>query len=227
MDAEPLLTQKEGESPTLQSFIDAGQLHHWLYHLIRPYIAGRILEVWSGEGTMASIFLQNGTQLHISDPHRSNYAALTAKLEKGTILKGIHRINLFDPDFSITHQPFVEKFNTIISLNATEKNAIEPLVLKNAKNLLKERGRVIILLPAQTVLYEESNEGLKELRRWNWQYIKTLLGNTGKIHHFFSISETPLSIQPSLYNQQVPSFHVSEGISFPRPGLYIIAMVRK
>ncbi|HEY4061121.1 MAG TPA: hypothetical protein VGM30_04435 [Puia sp.] len=226
MDAEPLLTQKEGESPTLQSFIDAGQLHQWLYNLIRPFVKGRVLEIWSGEGIMASFFLQDNLPLRISDPHRSNYATLKEKFEKGPIIQGIYRINLYDPEFETTYKQFLGEFHTVLSINAIEKDVANPSVLKNANKLLKERGRLIILLPAQTILYEESDEGLEELRRWNQLYAKDLLGSTVKIHHFFSVSDAPQSIQLSLYSQQVPSFQIARGASSCQPGLYIIAMTR-
>lgn len=227
MDPQPLLTQEEEHLSNLQSLIDAGQLNHWIYHLIRPYIKGKVLEIWSGEGNMSALLIQNGLPLRISDPHRRNCEVLQKKFEGEPIIKRVHRIDLYDPEFDANYDNFLGKFDTLLSLNVIEKNTTAPATLKNAKKLLQERGRLIILLPAQTVLYEESEEGLEDLHLWNRQYIKDLLGKEAKNLHFFTVSENQRSTPVPLYNQKVPFFQVTEETTSCRAGLYIIASARK
>jgi hypothetical protein len=227
MEPQPLLTQKEERISTLQSLIDAGQLNQWMYELVRPYIKGNVLEIWSGEGNMSALLVQNGLPLRISDPHRRNHESLKKRFDDQPIIKGIHRIDLYNPDFETIYDGLLGKFDTVLLLNAIENGANDPMLWKNAKKLLWERGRLIVLLAAQTILFEESGEGFKELYRWNRSHIKTLLGKESKLLHFFSVYEMPRSKSINLYHQQVPFFQATEDMSCYRTGLNIIAVARK
>jgi hypothetical protein len=220
MEPEILQTQKERDLPNLQSLIDAGQLNQWIVQLISPYIKGKVLEIWGGEGNMSALLVQNRLPLRISDPHRHNCELLQKRFESEAIIKRIHRINLYDPEFDVNYDNFLGKFDTVLSLNTTEPGAINPAILKNAKKLLQQRGRLIVLLPARTVLYEESDEGYRELRRYNRKNIKDVLGVESKILEFFSVSEIP-------HCRQVPFFRVSEQPPSYRTGLHIIVSARK
>jgi hypothetical protein len=227
MDPQALITQKGEDVSNLQSLIDSGQLNQWMYQLIRPYVKGKVLEIWSGEGNMSALLVQNGLPFRISDPHRHNCELLQKRFESEPIVKRVHRIDLYDPEFDTNYDNFLGKLDIVLSLNAIEKDTANPVILKNVKKLLWESGRLIMLLPAQTVLYEESAEGLEDLRRWNRQYIKDLLGKEAKILQFFTVSEKKRSTPIPLYNQQVPFFQATEETFSCRPGLYIIASARK
>ena len=220
MDPQLLLTQKQESHPNLQSLIDAGQLNQWMVQLIRPYLKGNVLEIWSGEGDISTLFVQNGQSLRISDPHRANCATLKQKFEGESLIKGVHRVNLYDPEFDTTHAKWLGTIDTVLSMNAVEQDSTAPAIIKNAKKLLRERGRLILLVAARTVLYEESDEGYLELRRYNRKNIKDILGAEGKIIEFFSVSEIA-------HYQQIPFFLVTGQPTSYHSGLYIIATARK
>ena len=56
----------EGEE-TLKSMSLANRLNHWMYSQIKPFVKGKILEIGSGIGNISQYFIEDNTNIELSD----------------------------------------------------------------------------------------------------------------------------------------------------------------
>ena len=157
------------------------------------------------------------------------------------MIKGIHQLNFSDPIFETAYSKFLGRFDTLVSVAEFGPDIIDPIKLTNAKKLLRDRGHLVVLLPAYIALYGESEAGFDEWRRWNRQDISSRLGKECEVlkTQFFTISENtrsfrvrktgaPRVLAPiNLYHTRVPLFRISDNAAPNRRGLYVIAIARK
>jgi SAM-dependent methyltransferase len=241
MNEQSSLHRPIGDLPISQLLSESQRLNQWLYQLIRKCLKGKVLEIGSGQGTLSSLFVQDGFALRISDPDRSNCAFLQEKFNGEPMIKGVHQLDLAIPTFGTTYSGFIERFDTLVAINAMEQNEDETLILNNAKSLLRHRGRLVILLPAHIALYEESEIGFGQWRRLNRSDIRQRLGKDWEVLHtqFFAVSAINPSSDTSdnrdlqgensetRYHQNVPSFCITDEKFFNQAGLYIFTVARK
>jgi len=227
--------------PFPKQLTESERFHQWLYQLIRPALKGKVLEVGSGIGNLSSMLVQDGFALRISDPDKLNCELLQKKFSGVPAIKGVHQLDISIPAFEAPHQGFIGRFDTLISVNYKDQDVNNPLNLRNAKKLLGNRGRLIVLLPVHIALYEQSELGFGYWRRSNRQDIRARLGKDCEVLHtqFFSISAIPQMLktierenlpeadQDSRYHQNVPSFGIIEEPAFNTTGLYALVIARK
>lgn len=211
---------------------ETGSLTQWLYQLIRPALKGKVLEIGSGRGTLSSLFVQDGFALRISDPDKFNCELLKNRFSGEPLIKGVHQLDLTTSTFDIVYKNYIEKFDTVVSILGADEILDHPLRVGNAKRLLKDRGRLIILLPGHIALYGNSDIGFGQWRRSNRRDLSHRLGKDCEIVkiQFLSILETASSAETdpeNLYIQQVPSFNPIDDAPFNEAGLYAIAIARK
>jgi len=233
--------QQVGDLPIPQAVSESERLNQWLYQLIRPALKGKVLEIGSGKGSLSSLFVQEGFALRISDPDRSNCAFLQKRFSGEPTIKGIHQLDIATPTFETTYSGFIERFDTLVAINAMEQNEKEQLILNNAKSLLRHRGRLVILFPAHIALYEESEIGFGQWRRSNRSDIRRRLGKDWEVLHtqFLAVSainpsvdtpnnsDLPGENSETRYHQYVSSFCTTDEKPFNQAGLYILTVARK
>jgi SAM-dependent methyltransferase len=218
------------EAPAFSTNVSRGssQLDQWLFQSITRYIKGKVLEVGSDCGNISALFSLNGIALRISDPAGHQCETLQKRFAGDLMIKGIHRINLAHEGFATEYAPFLERFDTLVSLSSTKFNFSDPAIWHNAKQLLRERGRLIILLPAPAVPYQSSADGLEEWYRWTRHHISKWLGKDGEMITIqsFGIADIPRSAETGS-TIAVPFFQAREETSFYQTGLYVIVAARK
>jgi hypothetical protein len=200
-----------------------------MVELIRPYLRGKVLEIYSGDGLMAELIADNGIALRISDAHRLTYQALKQKFEGTQQIKGIHRIDLADETFGKRYEKYIGKLDTVFSLSFTERLYDRGIVGNNARMLLKEKGNLIVLLPVRTAFYTNTTADLEEWRNSNWKDMKTLFGKQSKLikTEFFILSKIQKSEYPeNAFPNGARFFQIENDSVFNQAGLFMIVVLR-
>ncbi|HET6253299.1 MAG TPA: hypothetical protein VFE32_04470 [Puia sp.] len=212
--------------------IETGSVSKWIYETIQPFVKGKLLELVSRSGNITHHFVSGNFQLRISDPESHYCLQLKQKYDEIPGIVSIHRLDPENKAFEHSYSRYLERFDTVILLNMVKSIPANSVALPNIKKLLRKEGHLIMLLPANTALYDESDQELEEWRRSNRKYIQTLLGRD--IRHlktqFLRIiedSSPPKQHTVSLYDQQVPSFSIKEDGAYPEAGLFMIAIIKK
>ena len=164
----------EPASRNLNIMSQARNYNAWIYSNIRPYLGERILEVGCGTGNMTESFLnqEKVVGIDISDDHLN--------LIK---LRFSGRSNFEAFNYDICDDKVVElrgyRFDTIICINVLEHIEDDIKAIKNMYQLLRENGRLILLVPAFKSLYGTIDEANHHFRRYSKSQLKDKLKECG------------------------------------------------
>jgi SAM-dependent methyltransferase len=229
---------------TLNVIGKANKFNHWMYSAIEPFCNGEILEVGSGIGNISTLFIENGSNIHLSDIRQEYCEYLTQQFSNYPNFKGVARLDLLLSNFEEEYQRFIERFDTVFFLNVLEHIDDHRLAVSNANKLLKPGGKLIILVPAYPALFCQIDKGLGHFRRYTSNAIKEVIlsGNyqieksfhfnacgivawfiAGKLLRKKSIEEGKMS----LFNSFVPVFKFFDRIIFRKIGLSLIIVASK
>jgi hypothetical protein len=214
------------KASTPQPLRGHSDLSKWIAELIHPYLKGKILELESSTGEMSDIFALAGLSFRISDKNLESCLSLKSKFEGQPLIKGIHRIDLEHSRFEEKYAQYLGRLDTIVFLNTTAYNWNNQLLWNNAKQLLRADGHMIILIPAQTAIYNEIEDVVEEWKQTNRRYIKSLLGKEIKFlkTHFFILRA--INTKTFELGSQAPQFQTKDDVPYCRLGLSVLAVIK-
>jgi SAM-dependent methyltransferase len=225
---------------TLETFSGAPAINRWLYEKINDGVNGRILEIGSGIGNISDFLLNDFSNVTLSDLRPEYCRILEKKFSGHPHLDGIYSLDLSLPDFKVKYAHLIEKFDTVIALNVIEHIADDLEAINNAKALLREGGRLVILVPALPVLYNSLDRELGHYRRYKKTELVKLFETAGlknSRYRYFNaaaimgwwVSGNLLQekiISPSklkTYNLLVPLFRILDTVVSPFFGISLIS----
>lgn len=234
---------KEHDPEGLHSLEAISQAHHfnkWMYEQVKPFMQGKILEVGSGIGNISKYFLDDKSDIVLSDIREEYCNALRQKFPKNEVLN----LDLVNPDFDKVYSHLQGSFDACFAMNVIEHIEDHHLAMKNLVSLLKVGGKVLILVPAGPWLYNDIDKGLFHYRRYTAQ----------SMHSLFEAAHLPIQKewrfnalgipawflggkvmkkkeveggQMNFYNKLVPLARLLDVVSFRKVGLSIIAVGSK
>lgn len=181
MDSNSLPIKSSQQPINSHSLDDQLQYNNWLFDNIRPYIRGRVLEIDSGSGLMSALFMENAIPIHLSDPDKTNQENLKIKFHGNPYLKMVHLLDLNSPDFEMLHSNKFSLIDTVIATNILDHGPYDQEAMRNAKKLLPARGRIAMMLPIHTAVYDQESLDPGMLLKYNQKYIKSLLSTDSEI----------------------------------------------
>jgi 2-polyprenyl-3-methyl-5-hydroxy-6-metoxy-1,4-benzoquinol methylase len=220
---------------------EADKFNKWMYDTIKPYCSGKVLEIGSGIGNISQFFLDDKTDIQLTDI-RDNYCRrLQKKFINHPHLLGVENIDLIHPDFEKQYQSHLGKYNTVFALNVVEHIKDDQLAITNAKKFLVKGGHLIILVPAYQSLYNQFDKALEHYRRYTKKSLNPLFNASGLeiIHsqYFNAVgiagwyvsgklqkNESIPKGQMGLYNKLVPIIKVADKVIFNAFGLSVITV---
>lgn len=161
-------------SKNLAIMSQARNYHAWIYNNIKPYIGERILEVGCGTGNMTEFFLPKEKVVGIDiSPDHLNLIKLR--------FSGRPNFEVFNYD--ICDDQVLElrryRFDIIICINVLEHIENDLKAIKNMYQLLREKGRLILLVPAFSSLYGTIDKANHHFRRYSKLQLKNKLQECG------------------------------------------------
>ena len=223
---------------TLDVIAEADKFNEWMYQTIRPFCSDKILEIGSGIGNISQYFVNAHADITLSDIRTAYCNELKKKFPTA---RDVLQLDLTHPSFDSEYAVHLQQYDTVFALNVVEHIEDDALALRNCRKLLKDGGRLIILVPAYQALYNRFDRELEHFRRYNKKVINQKLMNAGlRIMHsqyfnFMGIpgwyisgklqkNKTIPKSQMSLYNKLVPVFKVVDKCLFNSAGLSVISV---
>jgi SAM-dependent methyltransferase len=164
---------------TLENFSRASAFNHWLYKKITRFARGQILEVGSGIGNISGFLLRDQPAVSLSDLHPEYCQFLERQFGGHPHFQGVYELDLSLPDFKDRYPDLMEKFDTVIALNVIEHISNDTLAVRNAKSLLRDKGVLVILVPAGQWLYNSLDRELGHYKRYSKAGSRALLESAG------------------------------------------------
>ncbi len=163
MNSSALLLLEEAES-----------YNSWIYHQMKPFLKGRILEIGCGIGNLTGFLLNEG-EVVASDVVENYLVRLKEKFEG-------HRHLVDTVLWDLREEPprqLSSGFDTIVCSNVLEHVEEDDRVLRQCHNLLSARGHLILVVPAMKVLYNELDRSLGHFRRYGREELAQKLNRSG------------------------------------------------
>jgi len=179
---DDLYEERYGEE-ILHSMESATKFSKWLMHKIKPYLRGTILEVGAGIGNNIRILL--GMHKIIATDIDQEYIRILRNT-----YSGYRSINVIPWDISCPPSEEIPKVETVLCSNVLEHIKDEKTTLFNMRLILKEGGRIVLIVPAGEKLFCSVDKSLGHFRRYTKNSICTKLEKAGfKIDKCFSMNK--------------------------------------
>ncbi len=225
---------------TLEAISTAGRFNRWMFEQVQPYMRGRILEVGSGIGNISQFFIEQAADITLSDLRENYCEALRHHFPGREVLN----LDLVHPAFHQQYAALLGHFDSAFALNVVEHIDDDGLALKNMSALLKPGGRMLILVPAVPLLYNQIDRGLYHYRRYRMKQLLQLFAGCRlevEQHWHFNALGIPAWItggwlmrkkeiekgQMNAYDKLVPFARILDKLTFNRIGLSVIAVGTK
>jgi len=125
------------------------------------------IEIGAGTGCMAQLLIKKGYNLSVGELH-----PVGIKLAKE---KSINRLY----QFNINENPFRLEFDVVGMFDVLEHIEDDISALRNVHQMLKEKGRLILSVPAHQWLWCKDDEVSRHFRRYELKTLKDLLKSQG------------------------------------------------
>jgi hypothetical protein len=185
----------------------SNSLNNWIYERVKPYISGRALEIANYEGSIASICKHEGIDIEVMS------------------------MNLADDLFDTSNSLLFRVFDSIAVFQESKQIVYNENIVANINKLLKQRGYLLIQIPARTALYNGLEQGLEDWKLYNWQYINRVIGNGYDLLEVrcFIVSENmnPIIQKASKYLKRVTVFSSNNASAYIQAGLSMLIVCRK
>jgi SAM-dependent methyltransferase len=160
----------------------ARNYYRWLLQEIDRNCGDVVLEIGAGTGEIAEGLLKEGRKLILNEMDELLYIQLKSRFNNNSNVKIIKGdINVMKRDiFKITGSSGKdEKVDTILMINVLEHIKDDVLILRKAKEILGNSGRLILYVPAHRWLYGEYDRVLGHYRRYSKKLLKNILEGGG------------------------------------------------
>lgn len=151
-----------------------GAYNRWMFEQLAPAIAGRVLEVGSGTGTMTA-FMLDAPRLALTDV---NPESLTDLRRKYGERPGV-TVSSWDLNEPLPADLASEQFDTVVCLNVLEHIEDDQAALQRMYECLAPGGRLVLLVPAHQLLYNGFDRGVRHFRRYGKRGLSTQLEARG------------------------------------------------
>ncbi len=224
---------------SLEAISSAPQFNEWMYQTISKNFKGQTLEIGSGIGNISEHFIKRDKKIMLTDIRKNYCNYLRREWSKNDSVLGVEEVDIVDPDFDTKYQHHLEKYDAVFALNVVEHIKDDALAIKNCKKLLKQGGRLVILVPAYQFLYNEFDKALEHYKRYNrkelldlfhqadFQIERSLYFNfIGIFGWYVSGNILKKKVIPTgqmkLYNSLVPIFKIIDKVLLNKIGLSVI-----
>src|SRR5580704_13486547 len=145
-------SSKEVGFSTLKNLSAAHGLNRWMFESIRPFVKGNILETGSGIGNISSLLLELFDEVSLSDLRKDYCDILQEKFGRNEHLKYICQLDLAEREIEKKFPEWQNEFDTILTSNVIEHIKDDHQAIRNCYKMLKQGGRIVILVPAYNQL---------------------------------------------------------------------------
>lgn len=226
------------EEQNLELMSHANNYNSWIFREVKPFIGQRVLEIGGGVGSMTKFMLDRKlvVSTDISDYNMNTLCSLFKKRKnvlaiKTDISQNVELLKGFD-------------FDTVVCLNVLEHIKDDLKAIKNMNSLLCKNGRIVLLLPAFSMLFGSIDKADHHFRRYNKKATLRKVRNAGfdviKAYYmnfpgffgwYYHSRILKARVHPkssiSFFDKLVPIFSFFEGIIRPPLGLSMIVIAKK
>jgi cyclopropane fatty-acyl-phospholipid synthase-like methyltransferase len=152
------------DSSRLEVLDNAENFIDWLYSKYKFHVHGEILEISSGIGTYSKKIISDNPNANITltEYSENDVKKLTKEFETDKIKCKKIDMNIKEDYETLGYN----KFDTIICSNVLEHVEKDQFALEQCFSLLKNKGKLILIVPQNPNLFSEQDKELGHFRRY-------------------------------------------------------------
>lgn len=157
----------------LDAISGANNFNRWMFDKVVSECSGKILEIGSGLGNISRFFVENNSDIHLTDV-RNNYVEFLR--EKFPISsQNIFNLDIVHPEFDSKYADLIGQFDSCFCLNVVEHIKDDSMAVSNILKVLKPNGKAVILVPAFNFVYNSIDKSLEHYRRYTVKTLSSLV----------------------------------------------------
>jgi SAM-dependent methyltransferase len=157
---------------TLEVLEGAENYNKWIASRIKPYVKSPALEIGAGTGNISE-HMTNLKDLVLTDIDKNLVDSLEQKFAKYKNVK----VEVFNASTNISKVK--HKFKSIYGVNVLEHIENDEKTLRNLYELLDKTGKLVLLVPAKKLAYNELDRSLGHFRRYEKDELTEKIKNAG------------------------------------------------
>lgn len=207
------------EGKDLESMSFAQNYHNWIYENIETELGNKIAEIGSGVGNFTEFLLRN-------DHARIDAYEPCAKMHLKNKFSKNPRVNCINSNFELVSKSCDYKYDSVIFINVLEHIQQDLDAIKNAYNITRPGGKLIIFVPALQFLYSKFDRSIGHYRRYQKSELTKLVQNASfkimSCEYFDSIGIVPWFVFMKVMRQGLSSRNTFTYDTFVVPWLKIL-----
>lgn len=155
----------------LDNLDGADQYAGWIFELVEPHLGGEVLEVGAGHGTFTGLISDRSTRVAATDVSERCVGILRSRFNddpRVTVLQG-----------GAPEAVGLPLFDSAVMINVLEHIEDDDRALKDLSATLKPGGRVVLWVPAFSLLYSDFDRKIGHYRRYRKAQLAKQLGDAG------------------------------------------------
>jgi SAM-dependent methyltransferase len=154
-----------------------GRYNAWMFELLAPYVTGRVLEVGAGIGNISEFLVSREArgEVCLTDVSDAYLATLRRRFEGCAGVRVLEWNVENDPPAALAPGTF----DTIVCLNVLEHVEEDDAALARLARLLAPDGRLVLLVPAGPILFNEFDRALGHFRRYTRRSLRGAILRAG------------------------------------------------
>ncbi len=157
---------------TLEVLEGAENYNKWIASRLKPFLKSPSLEIGAGTGNISE-YMTGFKELVLTDIDSILVDSLAKKFKKNKKIK----VELFNAASNLGK--ISNKFKSIYGVNVLEHIENDQKALKNLHRLLESSGKLVLLVPAKRIAYNELDRSLGHYRRYEKDELREKLMSAG------------------------------------------------
>lgn len=158
----------------LEAMSFAKNYHKWILNEFNPYLGNLVGEIGAGTGNFSNFIVTAGiNRLFAFEPSENMYPLLENQFREND---KVETINAF---FEKRADDYVDFFDSLLYVNVLEHIENNKKELSNAYRTIREKGYILIFVPALSWLYGELDNKVGHFRRYHKQELIELVKCVG------------------------------------------------
>jgi len=151
------------------------EYNHWIYSLIRPHVAGRILEIGCGVGNITRFLAISGREVVGIDPVDHFVERFKERLgHMSHVTSSVGYLQDLAPPDTEAHA-----FDTVVSCNVLEHIQDDVDAVSAMARQVRPGGKVVLFVPAGPVAFGRLDRELGHYRRYTIRSLKKVFHRAG------------------------------------------------
>lgn len=223
----------------LEAMSFAENYHKWIVDEFRPYLGDSVAEIGAGTGNFSKFLVAAEIKSLVAfEPSGNMYPLLKEHFKNN---KKVDTVPAFLKDAVKNYQ---DSFDSVVYVNVLEHVEDDEKELSYVFAALKEKGHLLLFVPALSWLYSKLDRNLGHYRRYHKNALAKLVQNAGfsivKVKYFDFVGILPWFIAFVLLQQSitgdsvalydkfvVPVMRVAEGVISPPIGKNLLLVGKK